>query len=262
MAERSRAATAASNLAGETLGNVELSSSHGAVRAYVAEPDGPGPFAGVIVLHEAYGLNDDIRAHADRVAAAGYLAIAPDLYTRGGPARCLVRTMVAATRGQGPAFADIDACRAWLCDHARSNGRVGVVGFCMGGGFALACAGQGRYDVVAPNYGPVPRHAERVLQEACPVVGSYGGDDWMLRGHARRLEAALVRAGVDHDVKEYPGASHSFMSRHTTGFATAMDRVLQTRYSPEAADDAWARILAFFERRLDSSGSRPDSATD
>ena len=111
------------------MGNVELSSPHGRLHTYVAEPGGPEPVAGVVVLHEAYGLNDDIRAHADHLAREGYLAIAPDLYTRGGPTRCLVRTMVSATRGQGQAFGDIEACRAWLRAHGRSNGRVGILGF-------------------------------------------------------------------------------------------------------------------------------------
>ena len=237
------------------MGNLEMSTARGPLRAYAAVPSGTGQVPGVVVLHEAYGLNDDIRAHADHLSDEGYLAVAPDLYTRGGPLRCLARTMAAVGRGQGPAFEDIEVCRAWLTGHGRCTGRVGIVGFCMGGGFALACASQGHYGAVAPNYGPVPRRADTLLAGACPVVGSYGGDDWMLRGHARRLDAALDAAGVDHDIKEYPGASHSFLSRHTTRFTTTMDRVLRTHYSPEAAADAWRRILAFFDRYLGAERS-------
>jgi carboxymethylenebutenolidase len=102
-------------------------------------------------LHEAYGLNDDIRSHADHLASEGYVALAPDLYSRAGPARCLARTMTALSRGRGRPFDDIEPCRLWLTHHERCTGRVGIVGFCMGGGFANACASTGRYGAAAPT---------------------------------------------------------------------------------------------------------------
>ena len=77
-------------------------------------PTGEGPWPAVVVLHEMFGLNDDIRAQAGRLAAAGYLALAPDLYTRGGALRCLQGTFRALMKGEGQAFADIEAARVWL----------------------------------------------------------------------------------------------------------------------------------------------------
>jgi carboxymethylenebutenolidase len=232
------------------MADLEVATAQGTIRAHLALPPGSDKVPGVVVLHEAYGLTDDIRAHADHLAASGYLALAPDLYSRGGALRCVAATMAALARGRGRAFDDIEAARAWLAGHERCTGRMGVIGFCQGGGFAIALAASGRFDAAAPNYGLVPRQAERELASACPIVGSYGGDDWMMRGHAGRLEAALEKAGIPHDVKVYPGASHSFLSHHSGRFQTAMDRILRTPFAPEAAEDAWARILAFFASYL------------
>src|SRR3712207_3056526 len=113
----------------------------GDVKAHLAVPPvGDGPWPGVVVLHESFGLNADIRQHADRLAAAGYLALAPDLYSGGGYWRCVRATFRALSEGRGKAFDDIDAARRWLGDRQDCTGRVGVLGFCMGGGFALASA--------------------------------------------------------------------------------------------------------------------------
>jgi carboxymethylenebutenolidase len=212
---------------------------------YLAAPDGGGPRAGVLVLHELLGLNDDIRGYVDRFAAEGYTALAPDLYRTGRfRVRCLVQTFRAAMQGEGSAYDDIDAARRWLAGHERGNGQVAVVGFCMGGGLALVSATRGQFTAAAPNYGRLPGDFEAKVAGICPVVASYGGGDRTLRGHAERLEVALAGAGVPHDVKEYPGATHSFMNRHA-GASRIMDRLLGLSYDPEAADDAWRRILEF-----------------
>ncbi|MGN6330246.1 MAG: dienelactone hydrolase family protein [Motilibacteraceae bacterium] len=220
----------------------------GELRGHLAVPAGDGPWPGVVVVHEAFGLDDDIRAHADRLAAAGYLALAPDLFSWGPTLRCLVAAFRALSAGQGRAVDDVEACRALLAARADCSGRVGILGFCMGGGFALLGATRG-FDVAAPNYGQPPKDAERVLAGACPVVGSYGGRDRFLKGAATTLSAALTKNGVPHDVKEYPDASHSFLNRHT-GFFAALDRVTGTGYREAAATDAWDRILAFFGTHL------------
>src|ERR687889_965327 len=149
----------------------------GDVKAHLAVPPvGAGPWPGVVVLHESFGLNDDIREQADRLAAAGYLAVAPDLFSAGGAVRCLKRTFGDLFRQDGPAFGDLEAARSWLAGREDCTGRVGVVGFCMGGGFALLAATRG-FDVAAPNYGMLPRDAERALAGACPIVASYGGKE-------------------------------------------------------------------------------------
>lgn len=231
------------------MGEVQVPGPQGTVRGYLAIPEGTAAVAGVLVVHEAYGMTDDVRSHADHLAGAGYLALAPDLYGWARKLRCVAATMVAISRGHGRAFDDIEACRVWLAGDARCTGKIAMVGFCMGGGLAIACAPKGGLAAVAPNYGLVPKDAEHALAGACPMVASYGSEDRYMRGAAPRLEAALDALGVPNDVKEYPGASHSFMNHHQ-GFAAGLDRVMRTGYRADAADDAWARILAFFARHL------------
>ncbi len=219
------------------------------LRAHLAVPAGEGPWPGVVVLHELLGLTDDIRRHTDRLAGAGFVAVAPDLFSAGGALRCLRATFGALTRGQGPAVDDVLAVRDWLTGRPDCAGPVGVLGFCMGGGFALLLAARG-FDAAAPSYGPLPREARTVLAGACPVVASYGRRDPMMRGVAGRLESLLTELGVDHDVKEYPDAGHSFLNQHRTGPFAPLERVAGLGYEPDAADDAWARILAFFDHHL------------
>jgi carboxymethylenebutenolidase len=220
------------------------------LRAHLATPPvGAGPWPGVVVVHEAFGLTDDTRQQADRLSAAGYLAVAPDLFTAGGAVRCLRSTFRDMLRGEGDAFGDLEAARRWLAERPESSGRIGVLGFCMGGGFALLAATRG-FDAAAPNYGLVPDHAEEVLRGACPVVASYGRRDRALRGAADRLAGTLAGLGVPHDVKEYPDAGHSFMNRHNSGPFAVLERVAGFSYHHASAEDAWARILRFFDQHL------------
>ncbi len=220
------------------------------LRGYLAvPPTGEGPWPAVVVVHEALGLTDDIRQQADRLAAAGYLAVAPDLFTAGGVLRCLRSTFRAMLQGQGPAFGDLEATRRWLVDRADTTGRVGVVGFCMGGGFALLAATRG-FDASAVNYGAVPENADEVLAGACPIVASYGKRDRIFRGAAAELEGVLTRVGVTHDVQEYPDAGHSFLNRHNLGPFSALEKVAGLNYHQPSAEDAWARILRFLDEHL------------
>ena len=222
----------------------------GDVHAHLAVPPvGDGPWPGVVVLHESFGLNDDIRQQADRLAAAGYLALAPDLFSAGGAVRCLRATFRAAMSGRGKAFDDIEAARTWLTGREDCTGKVGVIGFCLGGGFALLTATRG-FDASAPNYAHLPKDLDAALEGACPVLASYGAKDKTLRGTAATLDAGLARAGVERDVREYPDAGHSFLNRHDLGPAGAVLRVAGIGYHEPSAEDAWGRILRFFEAHL------------
>jgi carboxymethylenebutenolidase len=220
----------------------------GELRGFLAVPGGEGPWPGVVVLHEVYGLNDDIRGYALRFAEAGYLAFAPDLYTRGARLRCVLRAFrdLAAHRGQ--AFDDIEAARLWVTSRADCTGRAGVIGFCLGGGFALLAAARHDYAAASVNYAPVPRNATEVLAGTCPVVAGYGGRDRTLPRAAAKLEKALAELGVPHDVREYPDAGHAFLNRHQPWLLV---RILAAAGFREAeAAEAWTGITGFFAEHL------------
>lgn len=229
--------------------NVTYPASSGRLRGYLATPTTTAPWPGVVVLHEAFGLTDDIRAQADKLAAAGYLAFAPDLLSYGFAPRCLLSTLRTMIRGGGGrALEDIDAAREYVLSLEDCTGKVGVIGFCMGGAFAILAATRG-FDVAAPNYGLVPRDSEAALQGACAMVGSYGAKDLGLKGAAAKLSRGLTANDIEHDVKEYPDAGHAFMTRHTGNWAF-VERVPGLGYVQDAHDDAWQRVFAFFERQL------------
>jgi carboxymethylenebutenolidase len=221
------------------------------LRGYLATPSGEGPWPGVVAIHEMFGLDDQFRRHCDRLAAGGYLTLGLNLFSDGGPRRCIVTTMRALFRGKGKPVADIDAGRRYLAESADSTGKVGIIGFCMGGGFALLCAPRG-FDVAAANYGQAPAHAAEHFQDACPVVASYGGRDPLMMGQAKRVEKGLRAAGVTHDLKVYSGVGHSFLNDEMTGprALQPIERVLNVGPRPEAAKDAWARIDKYFDTYL------------
>jgi carboxymethylenebutenolidase len=217
----------------------------GATAAYLAVPVTPGPWPGVVVIHEAFGLNADIRRHADRLAGVGYLALAPDLLEGKSWLRCIRAMFRQIAAGSGPAFELLDASRGWLAARPDCTGQTGVIGFCMGGGFALMCAPRDGYSAAAVNYGVVPSDAENALSGSCPVVGSYGGRDMMGVSHPERLKAALTALDVPHDVKVYPEAGHGFMSPRPAPLKP-LTVLARLKYDQAAAEDAWQRIFAFF----------------
>jgi carboxymethylenebutenolidase len=212
---------------------------------YLAVPAAAGgPWPAVVVIHEAFGLNDDIRAKADEFAARGYLALAPDLFDGKSWIRCIRSAFRQLQAGSGPAFTMLDAAREFLAARADCTGKAGVIGFCLGGGFALLCAPRG-YDVAAVNYGDVPKDAEAALAGSCPVVGSFGGRDPMGTKPPERLQRALTVLEVPHDIEVYPGAGHRFMTE-ASGVTGVLAKVARMTFQPADAADAWRRIYEFF----------------
>ncbi|GHC71243.1 carboxymethylenebutenolidase [Nocardiopsis terrae] len=220
------------------------------LRAYLARPEGEGPWPGVVVAHEVFGADEQMRRHADRMARAGYLTVLPDLYSDGGGLRCVRGVVSALGAGHGRAFTDLLAGRDWLRARNDCTGRVGVLGFCLGGGFAIASAPD--FDASAPNYGYLPGDLQAVAARSCPVVASYAGRDRTLVGAADRLRGALREAGVPNDVKEYPDAGHSFLNEAPNGPKPlrVVLRAMGTGPHPESAADAWERIGSFFAEHL------------
>jgi len=224
--------------------------------------DGGAPGArhpGVVVLHESFGLNDDIRRISARFADAGYAALAPDLYSHGRRLVCLSRVLADMTSGHvDREVADILAARALLA--ARDDvdeARIAVAGFCQGGGFALIAGTRGDFAAAAVNYGMVPSQRSR-LDGVCPVVASYGAKDKIVgRKMAQRLESHLEALGVPHDIKTYDDAGHSFLSQ-VDGWQAWLARLpspMAVGYEERAAEDAWRRMLDFFAEHVAGSAA-------
>lgn len=203
----------------------------------------------LLMIYEAFGMTAEMRRIAREFAAQGYTVLIPDLFARGKVrALCVAATMTTMATGKGAALGDLESARRWLTEQPTVDGdRIGTIGFCMGGGFALLLADTGLYKVSAPFYGRAPLPSER----ACPVVGSYGGRDGFIGDYPDKLAAGLARNGVPHDVKTYPEAGHSFMT-HTDGAmgAVAGRMPIHAEYHEPSATDAMDRVLTFFREHL------------
>ncbi len=207
---------------------------------YLATPDGEGPHPGVVVIHEAYGLTDNIKDITRRFADAGYVALAVDLFAGRNRAVCMARYMTGMLVGSVNRYGieDLKAALTYLAKNPAVDAqRVGAIGFCMGGGFAIAWAcTDSRLKAIAPFYGANPKPLEAVSR-MCPVVGSYPEKDFTA-GAGRALDKALGSHGITRDIKIYPGAAHSFFN--DTGRS----------YDKAAAEDSWRRVLSFFGEQL------------
>jgi carboxymethylenebutenolidase len=206
---------------------------------YLAQPPSE-PRAGLVVIQEWWGLTPDIKEIADRYAAEGYLSFAPDLYHGVVTEEPDDARKAAMEMDRDRAAEEIDAAIAWL-KAERGVSKVGVVGYCMGGGLALATALRpaSGADAVHVYYGGGMPAAEQIATIRIPVMGSYGSlDAGIPAEQVTMLRETLERAGVPNDVKMYEGAQHAFFND------------TRPAYHAEAAADSWRRSLEWWDRHL------------
>jgi carboxymethylenebutenolidase len=229
---------------------IEIDTPAGPIDALLDIPEGQGPWPGVVIIHDAIGYGPDKRSTNARIARAGYVALTPNLFARGGWARCVTKVMRDVLTKRGRAVDDVLAARDYLQALPECTGRVGIAGFCMGGQFALVMSPNG-FAASAPFYGtPLPRELSETLDGACPVVASFGGRDPMGVGAPKKLQQVLDHKSVTSDVKVYPGAGHGFANKLP---AQPLLRIAGFGYNEAATEDAWARVFTFFGEHLRNS---------
>ena len=226
---------------------ITINAPGGPIDALLSIPDGKGPWPGVVLVHDAIGYGPDNERISRKVAAAGYIAITPNMFARGGMARCVTRVMRELLTKRGRALDDILAARDHVQAMPECNGSVGVVGFCMGGQFALVLLPKG-FGASAPFYGtPLPRNLGETLDGSCPIVASYGQRDPIGRGSATKLRTVADAKGITADVKQYPDAGHSFANKRP---GQPLLRIAGFGYDGAATEDAYRRVFAFFNEHL------------
>jgi carboxymethylenebutenolidase len=222
---------------------VTFKSGDETVDAILYTPARAGAAPGVIVIHEWWGLDDWVKQQAKNLADAGYAALAVDLY-RGkvtNKQEEAHQLMMGTPRDR--ALRDLRAAYAFLQARSEVNkDRIGVIGWCMGGMYALALATEEPgLDAVVAYYGAPPTDAAAIAKIQAPVLGNYGAED---KGpspeQVKAFEAAMKKAGKTVDVKIYEGAGHAFANVNNPWKG----------YREAAAKDAWARAVAFFDRHL------------
>ncbi|MCW2658962.1 MAG: dienelactone hydrolase family protein [Mycobacterium sp.] len=226
---------------------IQIDTPDGSIDALLNLPQGQGPWPGVVVIHDAFGYRPDKEATNARIAQAGYVALTPNLYSRGGLVRCITRVMRELLTQRGRALDDIVAARDHLKAMSECSGPVGIAGFCMGGQFALVMSPKG-FGSSAPFYPtPLPRNLSDTLDGACPIVASFGGRDPLGRGAPDKFREATAAKQITTDIKVYPGVGHSFAN---TLPAQPLLRIAGFGYDQAATDDAWRRVFAFFGEHL------------
>ena len=220
--------------------SVPRSKDKGVMESFLAQPEGARQLPAVIVIHEIYGLNDNIREVTRQFAEQGYTALAVDLFSNRNRMVCMLQIIhgMLIRPLNNSMLDDLKSSVAFLQKQPNVDAnRIGAVGFCMGGTYALQLAiTDNGMKAASVFYGMNPKPLEAVA-EACPIVGSYPDKDFTTRA-ARELETSLTKYNVPHDIKIYDNTQHSFLAQQRTPFEVA------------ASKDAWQRMLAFFEKHL------------
>jgi len=229
-------------------GEIKYNAADGAgIGAYLTRPKGDGNHPAVIVIHPWSGIDDHTRDVGRRLAKAGYVALVPDLLSREGGRSAFPSRDAAIAAGRKlddeTITKDLTGAVNYLKgqNFVRAN-RVGVTGFCWGGGKALMFTTRSK-DIAASviYYGENPRDIDEVKNITTPVLGHYGGADERITSRVPELEAAMKKYGKSFEYKIYPGAPHAFNSDDSP-----------RSYREEAAKEAWGKTLEFFKKHLQS----------
>jgi carboxymethylenebutenolidase len=227
--------------------DVRFATPRGEVPGFAVLP--PNPRGAVVVVHEIFGRQPEIDAVALRFGAAGHAALVPDLFQNRFKPLCIARSMRQIHAGHGDDIDVLKAAGAWLAEQTGlPPARVGVIGFCLGGGFALAVGNA--FGAVSTNYGDIPK--DPVLKGLPPTIGCYGKNDPVYGKHGQKLEATLVRLGVPHEVHSFD-AGHAFLCDGDHPVAAALTKpILNVNPVRDTAERerAWPLILDFFDRTL------------
>jgi len=214
-----------------------------AMSGYVARPKADGTYPGVIVIHENRGLTDHIRDVARRLAKAGYVALAPDLASRGGGTTTIGADKITgyfANTKPEELVKDLNSAVDFLGQQSGVKpDAYGVVGFCFGGAYTLRLAAANpKMAAAVCYYGVTPEPASQMSASNAAILGQYGGNDARVNGTIPALEQAMQAAGKTYEKQIYEGANHAF--NNDTG----------QNYNQEAAVAAWQRTLDWFGKYL------------
>lgn len=218
---------------------VSFSSNGGTAEGYLATPaSAKGP--GVIVMQEWWGLNDNIKGIADRFAAEGYLALAPDLYHGKITKEPDEAGKMMMAMKMDEAAKDMAGAYDYLKKHAACTGKVGSVGFCLGGGLSLYVSTLRPVDATVIYYGALPGVQPDLSKMAAPVLGHYAQNDgWASPEAAAALEKQLRDLGKSVEFHQYAGTEHGF-------FNDTRPEV----YNTAASKQTWERTIAFYKKHL------------
>ena len=227
--------------------DITIKSGNEDIKAFVAIPDGKGPFPGIVVIQEWWGLNDWIKENAKRFASKGYVAIAPDLYRGKVTDDPKVAGQLRKGMPMDRAIRDLQGALDKLgsMDNVE-KGSIGSIGWCMGGQLSLQLAlNDPRIKACVMCYGAVVTDPEKLKTLSARILGVFGEDDMGIKAaDVREFEAALKKADKQVEkINIYKGAGHGFM-RPMNG-ATK-----NPEYREAAANDAWMQIDAFFAKSL------------
>jgi carboxymethylenebutenolidase len=228
----------------------QLSVDGSAMRMHVSVPDGSGPFPALVVAQHQPGVDEFIRSTTGRLADAGYVAAAPELYHRDGPDCADDARMRSMRLRDRNVIADCNAAALFLQQHrAVAPARIGIIGFCMGGRIVyLMSAVNPLFKAAVAYYGgnifrawgrDIPSPFERTAEISCPLLGHFGAEDKNPSPEdMRKLDAELSRLQKAHQFYSYENAGHAFMDES------------KPSYRKEAAEASWPRTLEFLGRHL------------